>query len=101
MRHQYEISALFSQTSFRAKPPVSSRHVGCSLRLGFTTCRKILSYFHKSELRLIITWYYLVARVSTPALKTIDRTSYMFLLQEYDWFTINWGVITFRYKGNC
>ena len=101
MRHQYEISALFSQTSFRAKPPVSSRHVSCFLRLDFTTCRKILCYFHKSELRLIITWYYLVARVSTPALKTIDKTSYMFLLQEYDWFTINWGVITFRYKGNC
>ena len=32
-RHQYGISALVSQTSFRGKPLVASQNVGCFLRL--------------------------------------------------------------------
>ena len=33
-RHQYGISALVSQTSFRGKPVVASPNVGCFLRLN-------------------------------------------------------------------
>ena len=32
-RNQYEISVLVSQTSFRGKPVVASRNVGCFLKL--------------------------------------------------------------------
>ena len=35
-RHQYEISVLVSQTSFREKPVVGSRNVGCFLKLLFS-----------------------------------------------------------------
>ena len=35
-RHQYEISVLVSQTSFRVKPVVESRNVGCFLKLLFS-----------------------------------------------------------------
>ena len=35
-RHQYEISVLVSQTSFRGKPVVGSRNVGCFLKLLFS-----------------------------------------------------------------
>ena len=34
-RHQYGISALVSQTSFRGKPVVASQNVGCFLMLTF------------------------------------------------------------------
>ena len=36
IRHQYEISVLVSQTSFRGKPVVGSRNVGCFLKLLFS-----------------------------------------------------------------
>ena len=35
-RHQYEISVFVSQTSFRGKPVVASRNVGCFLKLLFS-----------------------------------------------------------------
>ena len=35
--HQYWISALVPQTTFRGKPEVSSRNVGCFLQLDFMT----------------------------------------------------------------
>ena len=41
MRHQYGISALVSQTSFRGKPVVASQNVGCFLKVESTPHIKI------------------------------------------------------------